>query len=279
MANDKNKNINNIFFPKEAEVLESVMMTESEKKFRMRLKDGTKFDFLPGQILEVGIPGYGEIPLGISSSPTQEDSFDVVVRRVGRVSTALLRQEAGATLWIRGPLGKGFPIEEFIGQDVLIVAGGIGLCPTRSMIKYILDRRKDFKKFTLFFGSRSPKEQLFPDDLEEWRKSNDIEYLETVDRADGNWKGNVGVITSLFGHTWLKPSTKVIVCGPPMMYKYVIKELRKSNIPEENVFVDLERRMKCGIGKCGHCQINNVYTCMDGPVFRYSDIMNLEEAL
>jgi NAD(P)H-flavin reductase len=272
-------NNENMFIPKPAEIVKAVMMTSSEKHFILKMKDGQRFDYQPGQIVEAGLPGYGEIPLGLSSSPTQKDTFELVVRRIGRVSTGLLRLEKGDTMYIRGPLGKGFPIDELKGQDVLIVAGGIGLCPTRSLIRYILDRRSDFKKFILFFGTRSPKEQLFPDDLKEWRCMTEMEYHEIVDRADETWKGNVGVITQLFEKTWLDSSTKVVVCGPPVMYQYVIKELKKSNIPENNVFVDLERRMKCAVGKCGHCQINNVYTCIDGPVFRYSDIMNLEEAI
>ncbi|HNT29962.1 MAG TPA: FAD/NAD(P)-binding protein, partial [bacterium] len=202
------------------------------------------------------------------------------VRKVGKVSSALLKLEKGDSMYIRGPLGHGFPMEELRNSDVLIVAGGIGLCPTRSLIRYICDRREEFKKFTLFFGARSPKEQLFTDDLANWRCSMDVTYDETVDKGDDSWKGNVGVITTLFAkHPDLSPETKVIVCGPPIMYKFVIRELDKIGIPHENVFVDLERRMKCGMGKCGHCQINDKYTCKDGPVFRFSEIENLPEAI
>jgi sulfhydrogenase subunit gamma (sulfur reductase) len=269
----------NVFLPKPAEIIDAELMTESEKHFKLRMKDGNSFDYTPGQMVEAGIPGFGEIPLGLSSSPTQKDYFELVIRRVGRVSTGLLRLEKGDTMFIRGPLGHGFPMDEFRGQDVLVVAGGIGLCPTRSMIKYILDRRDEFKKFILFYGTRSPNEQLFKSELGEWKKSSDVEYHETVDRADDKWEGNVGVITRLFENTYLKPSTKVIICGPPVMYQFVIKELKKSNIPEDQVYVDLERRMKCGIGKCGHCQINNKYVCVDGPVFKFSEIMHLEEAI
>jgi NAD(P)H-flavin reductase len=177
-------------------------------------------------------------------------------------------------------LGNGFPVEEFKGNDVLIVAGGIGLCPTRSMIKYILDKREDFKRFLLFFGTKTPADQLFQEDLEDWRIADGMEYLEIVDNADGDWKGKVGVITQLFKDIeTLSPDTKVIICGPPVMYKFVIKELEAFNIPLENIYVDLERRMKCGVGKCGHCQINDTYVCIDGPVFKFSDIKELEEAI
>jgi sulfhydrogenase subunit gamma (sulfur reductase) len=270
----------NIFLPREAEILSARFITATEKHFVLRPKDGGDFDYSPGQLVEAGLYGYGEVPLGISSSPTQKGSFEVVVRRVGKVTSALCALEKGQSLTIRGPLGNGFPVEEMEGKDVLIVAGGIGLCPTRSMIRYILDRRDRFGRFTLFFGARSPKEQLFLEDLSQWRCCADMDYHETVDRADESWKGNVGVITTLFAKTdKITPETRVIICGPPVMYKFVIRELDRIGVPHNHVYVDLERRMKCGVGKCGHCQINDKYVCLDGPVFRFSDIKNLEEAI
>lgn len=273
----------NIFLPKEAEIVSHRKMTSSETHFILKLKNGEKMEYSPGQIVEAGLLGYGEIPLGFSSSPTQTEKnglFEIVIRQVGKVSKALCSLKEGDSITIRGPLGKGFPIQEFENNDVLIIAGGIGLCPTRSMIKYILDKREKFKHFYLFFGSKTPSEQLFQEDLEEWRVSDGIEYLETVDKVDKNWKGHVGVITTLFKEIkGLSPNTRVIICGPPVMYKFVIRELEKFSISFENIFVDLERRMKCGVGKCGHCQINDKYVCIDGPVFRLSEIKNLEEAI
>lgn len=273
----------NIFLPKEVEVVNAVKMTETETHFSLRMKDGSKMDYQPGQIVEAGLFGYGEVPLGYASSPTMTEktgTFDLVIREVGKVSKALCGLQAGNTMTLRGPLGNGFPLDEFKGNDVLIVAGGIGLCPTRSMIKYILDRRSEFGRFCLFFGARTPADQLFLEDLADWRINEGIEYLETVDRTDGSWGGRVGVITTLFEDVGtLSPETRVIICGPPVMYKFVIRELEKFNIPQSNVFVDLERRMKCGVGKCGHCQINDKYVCLDGPVFRFSEIKDLEEAI
>ena len=273
----------NIFLPKEAEIVSAKKMTASETHFSLKLKNGEAMVYEPGQILEVGLFGYGEIPLGFASSPTQTEktgTFDIVIREVGKVSKALCALGEGDVMTVRGPLGKGFPVSEFEGNDVLIIAGGIGLCPTRSMIKYVMDKRDDFKRFLLFFGARTPADQLFQEDLEEWRLSEGVEYLETVDNGDDSWKGKVGVITTLFEDVEnISPDTKVIICGPPIMYKFVIRSLADCNIPEENVFVDLERRMKCGVGKCGHCQINDKYVCMDGPVFRFSDIKDLEEAI
>ena len=270
----------NILLPREAEVVNAEMTTAAEKHLTLKLKDGSSFEYAPGQIVEAGLFGYGEIPLGLSSSPTREDAFELVVRKVGKVSSALAKLEKGDSLTIRGPLGNGFPLDDLRDQDILIVSGGIGLCPTRSLIRYILDRRSEFKKFTLFYGTKSPSEMLFEEDLKQWRCSMDLDYHETVDRADEQWKGNVGVITGLFAKAKdMHADTRVIICGPPVMYKFVIMELDKLGIPRENVFVDLERRMKCGVGKCGHCQINDKYVCLDGPVFRLSDIENLEEAI
>jgi len=235
--------------------------------------------FEPGQILEVGLLGYGEIPIGLASSPTRAHTFDIVVRSVGRVSQAVNRLGQGDSLQVRGPWGKGFPLANLRGHDLLIIAGGIGLCPTRSLIQYTLDRRQEFQRFILFYGARDPKQQLFLADLADWRRSKDVEYHETVDRADPTWKGNVGVITSLFSKTKIDPGTRVVICGPPIMFKFVIRELDKLGIAHANIYVDLERRMKCGVGKCGHCQINDKYVCGDGPVFAFSEIESLEEAI
>jgi len=268
----------NIFLPRPAEIVRTRQDTALEKHFTLKMKDGQPMLFEPGQMLEVSVFGFGEIPIGFASSPTRTQTFDIVVRKVGRVSGALTALEQGQTLYVRGPLGHGFPMDKLRGQNILIVAGGIGLCPTRSLILYILDRRSEFKKFTLFFGVKTPQEQLFLEDLALWRKSADVEYYETVDRADEKWKGNVGVITTLFKKVAVDPNTRVIVCGPPVMYKFVIAELDSIGVSRNNIYVDLERRMKCGIGKCGHCQINDKYVCLDGPVFCFKDIENLEEA-
>ncbi len=269
----------NLFLPREARILHTSQPTASEKHFTLQLTDGGHFEFQPGQILEVGVMGYGEIPIGIASSPTRPGTFEIVVRTVGRVSTAINTKDVGDTLLVRGPLGRGFDLEALRGQDVLVVAGGIGLCPTRSLIQYILDRRDEFKRFVLFYGARDPLQLLFTEDRVQWRASKVVEYHETVDRADVSWTGNVGVIPTLFHKTQLAPDTRVVICGPPVMFKYVIAELNALGIAQENIFVDLERRMKCGVGKCGHCQINDKYCCVDGPVFTFAEIQALEEAI
>ncbi|HCM40539.1 MAG: hypothetical protein A2X97_10145 [Bdellovibrionales bacterium GWA1_52_35] len=278
MGHQCKSTIENLFMPEEAEIVRAEFMTPAEKHFTLRLKSGKAMVFEPGQMLEVSLFGFGEIPIGFASSPTRKGTFDIVVRSVGRVSSALNRLEKGDSLWVRAPLGKGFDLEKMRGRDVLVVAGGIGLCPTRSLINYILDRRSEFGKFTLFFGTKTPKDQLFREDLAQWRISKNVEFHETVDRADENWKGNVGVITTLFKNTTISPDTVAVICGPPVMYKFVIRDLDRIGIARDRIFVDLERRMKCGVGKCGHCQMNDLYVCMDGPVFPYSKVQDREEA-
>jgi len=270
--------VENIFLPREATIVRSVQATPTETHFTLRMADGQPMEHEPGQIVELSLFGYGEIPVGIASSPTRKNTFDLVVRSVGRVSGAVDRLDKGESVYVRGPLGHGFDLTKIRGHDVLIVAGGIGLCPTRSLIQYILDRRDEFKRFVLFYGAREPGLQLFTDDLAKWRTANDVEYYETVDKSDPSWSGRVGVITTLFPEVELKPETRAVICGPPIFYRFVIRELDMIGIPRENVFVDLERRMKCGVGKCGHCQINDKYVCVDGPVFSFADVQGLEEA-
>jgi len=196
------------------------------------------------------------------------------------VFAGLHNLEKGTIVGIRGPFGNGFPVESLEDKDILLIAGGIGLFPLRSLIQYITDRRELFNKVTLLFGARSPLERLFLDELDTWKNNPDIEYLETVDRGDKNWKGNVGVITTLIPKVDIDPrKTMAVVVGPPIMYRFVIGELKKRDIPDENIVMSLERRMKCGVGKCGHCQINGVYVCQEGPVFNLAQLRNLREAV
>lgn len=275
---EKNNSKANIYLPSEAIIIKIEVTSKLERHFTLRNADESKMLFEPGQFLEVSLFGYGEIPIGLASTPTRENSFDIVIRTVGRVSTAINQLKEGDSVYIRGPYGNGFKLKQLRDHPILVVAGGVGVCPTRSLIQYIMDRREEFKNFTLFYGTQNPSQQLFLEDLKQWRSSDKIEYYETVDKADDNWEGTVGVITELFNKTSISADTRVIICGPPVMFRFVIDELNKIGIPHENIFVDLERRMKCAIGKCGHCQINEKYVCLDEPVFALSDIEDLEEA-
>ena len=187
----------------------------------------------------------------------------------------------GDKVGIRGPFGNGFNIEELQGRNLLFIGGGFGLAPLRSLINYSLENRSDFKHITLLYGCKDPSALLFTNDLECWGCMEDVDFKMTVDEcwSDDSWEGNVGVITTLIPDLDIDPDTTMaIVVGPPVMYKYVLRELKQKGMPDENIIVSLERRMKCGVGKCGHCQINGVYVCLEGPVFNYADIKDLPEA-
>lgn len=280
MMNIPQVQLNSIYLPQMAEIIRTEQLTKMEKLFEIRLLTGQDLGHQPGQFVEVSLFGIGEAPISISSSPTKKGSFELAVRAVGNVTNALHKLEKGAIIGIRGPFGKGFPIEEMKGKDILFVAGGIGLVPLRSLINYVLDKRSDFGRVLVLFGAKTPAEQLFLNELALWRRRPDLEYWETVDRADEKWKGNVGVITTLFPKLNINPEkTIAVIVGPPVMYRFAILEAQVKGIPDEQIIVSLERRMKCGVGKCGHCQINHLYVCQDGPVFKYAQIKDIKEAI
>ena len=269
-----------IYLPQLATVDDERQMNATEKYLRLSMDDG-QLDFIPGQFVEVSIGGIGEAPITISSSPTQTDGIELVVRRSGNVSNAIHNLQNGDKLGIRGPLGKGiYPVDEAKGKNVVFICGGIGLVPQRSFINYVLDNRSDYGDVAILQGTKCYDQRLFPSEIEGWENRSDVQMLETIDEPHDCWKGNVGVVTKLISkvETDLK-TAKVLVCGPPVMYKFVLMALEEHDVPHDNVFLNLERKMKCGVGKCGHCQINDVYVCMDGPVFRYSDMASLPEAI
>ena len=270
-----------LFMPVLGRIIDVKPMTALERLFTIELPDGMSLGHRPGQFVEVSVFGIGEAPISISSSPSRSDrTFELCVRNVGDVTSALHRMKAGDQVGIRGPFGRGFPIEKFRGKDVLFAPGGLGLAPLRSLINQVLDERALFDRVIILYGARSPSEMLFKDELAEWDARPDVELMLTVDQGDDTWKGNVGVITTLFKHISINPRNTVgVTCGPPVMYRFVLMEFFGKGISEGNIYLSLERRMKCGIGKCGHCQINNVYACQSGPVFPYSEIKGLEEAL
>lgn len=269
-----------LYAPRLAELVKVEELTEREKVFEFSLKDDKALGHRPGQFVEVSVMGIGEAPISVSSSPTRDGTFQLAVRKVGDVTNALHNLKKGAMVGIRGPFGNGFPLEALEGKDILFIAGGIGLVPMRSLVQYVLDRRSSFGRAILLFGARSPAERLFLDELAAWSKSPEIEFHETVDRGDENWMGNVGVITTLIPKVDIDArKTMAVVVGPPIMYRFVIGQLKKRDLPDENIILSLERRMKCGVGKCGHCQINGVYVCQEGPVFTLAQLRNLREAV
>jgi sulfhydrogenase subunit gamma (sulfur reductase) len=272
---------NHLFMPVAAKIKNVVQLTALEKVFTIQLPQGMSLDHRPGQFVEVSMLGTGEAPISISSSPSRSNgTFELCVRKVGDVTQAIHRLQTGDMLGVRGPFGHGFPYEKFRGKDILFAPGGLGLAPLRSLINQVLDERALYGRVIILYGARNPSELLFKDELELWSKREDVELMVTVDRGDESWKGHTGVITTLFRDVSVNPrNTIAITCGPPVMYKFVLMELQGKGILEGNIYLSLERKMKCGIGKCGHCQINNVYACQSGPVFSYREIKGLEEAL
>ena len=270
-----------IYTPEMARLLDVKQMTSLEKVFTIELPDGRNLGHDPGQFVAVSLFGIGEAPISITSSPSRSNSvFELCVRGVGDVTNALHRMKAGDKVGIRGPFGHGFPIEKMRGKDVLFAPGGLGLAPLRSLINQVLDERGSFGRVIVLYGSKRPEELLFRDELDEWVARDDVECHITVDRGDDTWDGNVGVITTLFADVNINPrNTVAVTCGPPIMYRFVLMELLGKGIPETQIYLSLERRMKCGVGKCGHCQINDLYCCQEGPVFTYAQIKGVEEAL
>ncbi len=258
-------------------------LTENEKLFEIELLSRDSFHFEPGQFVEVSVFGVGEAPISISSPPSGDNRFELVIRKVGNLTNRMHSMKEGEKLGIRGPLGKGFRVEDLEGKDLLFVAGGIGIVPLRSLIKYVLskDNRSRFGKIYILYGARTPKDMLFMDEMEKWKEVDDVEIRLSVDTCPEGmkWNHSVGVVTTLFNEIEIQnpKETVSLVVGPPVMYKFVIKCLEDAGIKDTNIFVSLERRMKCGLGRCGHCQINGIYVCKEGPVFRYSDIRNLPE--
>jgi sulfhydrogenase subunit gamma (sulfur reductase) len=270
-----------IYLPLPATVSEVEPMTKLESFFSCRLDSGEELGHMPGQFVEVSIPGIGEAPISISSSPTRKGSFEMVVRNVGNVSKAMHGLAAGDKIYIRGPFGTSFPVDQAMkGKDIIFVCGGIGIVPVRSAIQYVLDNRDDYGRVIILFGAKSPRERLFIEELDKWRGEKNVTILETVDHRDEDWSGPEGVITTLLPLVKMdKDNTVAVVCGPPIMYKFVVIVLMEAGLRKDQIYLSLERHMKCGVGKCGHCQINNIYVCQDGPVFNFSDIKDIKEAL
>ncbi len=270
-----------IYAPEFARLADVRPLTELEKLFTIELPDGRSLGHEPGQFVMVSVPGVGEAPISITSSPSRSNgTFELCVRRVGDVTNALHRMKPGDPVGVRGPFGHGFPIEQMRGKDLLFAPGGLGLAPLRSLINQVLDERGSFGRVIILYGAKRPAELLFRDELEEWAARDDVEFHVTVDRGDESWDGHVGVITTLFPLITVDPrNTVAVTCGPPIMYRFVLMEMLGKGIPETQIYLSLERRMKCGVGKCGHCQINDLYCCQDGPVFTYAQIKNVPEAL
>jgi len=272
---------NSIYLPEPVHIIKVEQMTALEKLFTLEFTNGRSFWHQPGQFVSVSVLGVGEAPISISSSPSRSNgTFELCVRKAGDLTRVIHTKDSGDTVGIRGPFGRAFPLEKFRGKDILFAPGGLGLAPARSVINQVLDERGRYGRVIILYGARNPSELLFQDELAEWKERDDVELHVTVDQPDDKWTDNVGVITTLFSKISVYPrNTVAITIGPPIMYRFVLMELLGKGIPETNIWLSLERRMKCGVGKCGHCQINDLYACQSGPSFSYAEIKSVEGAL
>jgi NAD(P)H-flavin reductase len=233
----------------------------------------SELSFAPGQFNMLYVFGVGEVPMSISGDPTTPKILVHTTRAVGAVTKAMRKLKVHDILGVRGPFGSHWPVEEAMGNDVVIVAGGIGLAPLRPVVYWILSQREKYGKVVLLYGTRSPADILFRRELEKWRARFDLEVELTVDRATSAWRGNVGVVTTLIPRASFDPlSTVAMVCGPEVMMRYSVLELQKRGVESEDIYISMERNMKCGVGFCGHCQFGPTFVCKDGPVFRYDRI-------
>ena len=235
--------------------------------------------FQPGQFAQVSLFGVGEFPASLPPSPTEGELF-FTIRQVGSCSAALHRLRPGDRFGVRGPYGHGFPMEAYRGKNLVFVAGGIGLIPLRSCIVYALQHRGDYGQIQIFYGAKSPAELLYAADLRRWQEAGGVSCHMTVDRARDGWTGPVGVVGDLFRRPGVRipvDGTVAFVCGPPVMFRFVIRDLRAMGLRDRDIVSTMERYMKCGVGKCGHCCIGVAYVCVDGPVFTYEQIHRLGE--
>ena len=258
-----------------AEVTEIVHEAEGIATFWLKFQDSElakTYSFLPGQFNMVYIPGYGEAAISISSDHEDRTRVGHTIRFVGNVTRAVSRLKVGDVVGIRGPFGTPWPMDELEGHDVIIASGGIGLAPLRPAIYHIMNHRESYGKVYVLYGARTPKDLLYPNEYDSWQ-DRDIQIVPTVDRADETWTGSVGVVPMLFYRFRMDaPKSMVLTCGPEIMIRFMVFEGLARRVPSDQIYVSLERNMKCGQGSCGHCQLGPYFICKDGPVFRFDQL-------
>jgi sulfhydrogenase subunit gamma (sulfur reductase) len=253
-------------------------LADDIKLFQIEL-NGERFDYRPGQFAFLSAFGVGEAPFGLASVPGRTSVLEFAVNRIGTVTSALHGLEPGAVVGVRGPLGNSFPLEEMRGKNIVVLGGGIGGAPLRPVIHTILDHRADYGHLTILWAARKPSLLVFTDEYDTWRTAPDTELHLTVDEGDKNWTGKVGLITQLLEQVGPSPGNAVaIICGPPIMIKFVLLGLKKLGFADEQMIMTLEAKMKCGIGKCGRCNMGETFVCLDGPVFSYTQVSRFLES-
>lgn len=264
----------NIYRPVEAEVLEVITESPTIKTFKLKPKED--MTFVTGQFMELTVPGVGEAPFTPSSRQAVKETMEFSIMEVGKVTEKVHLLKKGDTVGLRGPYGDGYPLDDFAGKEILVFGGGVGLAPLRSLMYALFDRIDDFKKIYFRYGSKTPGDIIYKEEIKEWEQMKDVDYRITVDAGDENWKGHVGLVTTILDDMKLKPDTAIaVVCGPPIMMKFGTFKLLELGFKEENIYLSMEKNMSCGLGKCGHCRIGPYYACKDGPVFTYDKIKDL----
>jgi NAD(P)H-flavin reductase len=269
----------NALIPRPFEVVAKRRETHDVMTLMVEPADGRScFDFAPAQIGMIGVPGVGQVPISFSNHPDSRRCLSVTIRAAGAVTTAITNADVGAVLSVRGPYGTAWPIERTAGRDVLFVAGGLGLAPLRSAIFRVAENAEERGSVGIVYGAKTQHDMLFRGDLEIWGELDDVRVHLTVDKADGGWEGEVGLVTSLFDSALTRLTLPmVLLCGPDVMIRNACKDLVERGIDPRDIWVTMERNMKCGIGLCGHCQFGPLFLCKDGPVFRYDQVSELLE--
>ena len=273
----------NPYMPYVATLKEVVRETHTIMTFRVVLDDAEamrNFHHEPGQVGQLSLFGVGESTFVINSPPTRKEYLQFSVMQAGEVTAALHKLKAGDKVGVRAPLGNSFPYNDMKGKDIVFVGGGIGMAPLRTLLLYMFDNRDDYGKITLLYGAKSPQDMAFSYEVDEWRKQKNTEVVLTIDREAEGWTEKVGLIPNVLLDMAPKTqNTVAITCGPPIMIKFALQALDKLGFEPEQIYTTLERRMKCGVGICGRCNIGDKYVCVDGPVFSYAELQGMVNEL
>ncbi|MBU0533430.1 MAG: FAD/NAD(P)-binding protein [Candidatus Omnitrophica bacterium] len=263
----------NPYRPIKAEVLD--VIEETPTISTVRFKPEESITFATGQFVEITIPGVGEAPFTPSSKPSEKKVMEVTVMKVGKVTKKIHELKKGDVIGVRGPFGKGYPVDDFRDKEILVVGGGCGFAPLRSLMYELFHRSGQFKKLFFRGGCKTSKELVFKSEIDTWAERKDLDLKLTVDVGDSQWKGNTGVVTTILENIDMDCASGIaIICGPPIMMKFATKKALEMGFKEENIYLSMEKNMSCGIGKCGHCRLGTYYACKDGPVFTYDKIKN-----
>ncbi len=266
----------NIYKPIEAIIEDIIVESPTIKTFILRPRE--LFEFKTGQFIELTLPGIGEAPFTPSSDPNTKDKIDVTIMNVGRVTSLLHNITKNLSLGVRGPYGKGYPLDKFEGKDILVVGGGVGLAPLRSLLFSLFSQIDRYNKVVLRYGARTPTDIIYKDSIPEWAKKKKVDILTTVDVGDHGWKGRVGLVTTILKDLPIDFKRAVsVVCGPPIMMKFATLKLLDLGFKHQDIYLSMEKNMSCGLGKCGHCRIGRYYTCKDGPVFTYEELKDMHD--